>query len=425
MKLRHAILPFLVAMHHVTMATPPWSEFMGINGHTVQFRPELYAPVANRVRDYHPVEWDLGKESDSIPPFPSARNGVNWQSVYGSWKKRDWTIDACLMFESIPRERWKNLGADSRAYAERFARAFGPSSAMPLVESVEIGNEPGKFSDADYRTIFENMARGFRVGDPKIKVVTCALTTGPSGDYSKSVSCIAGLEDLYDVLNVHTYPQLEPWPTWRRSFPEDLRLKSFVGDVTNLCRWRDDHAPGKPVWITEFGYDSTTKKPNPNSEFKKWIGVTDEQQAQWIVRSWLLFASLPVDRAYLYFFNDTDQPQVHGSSGLTRNFEPKPAYYAVAHLHQTLANYRFKTNVRAGEATVAQFENIGDSHRQIWVIWLPVGEAKTARVTLPPFNGKIEKCERMPLTKGQEIVSDFTGPEVTVSDSPSYLFLKE
>jgi len=39
---------------------------MGINGHTVQFRPHLYRPVATLVRGYHPAEWDLGKNSSYI-----------------------------------------------------------------------------------------------------------------------------------------------------------------------------------------------------------------------------------------------------------------------------------------------------------------------------------------------------------------------
>src|SRR3954465_2322803 len=237
MMFRSVALVLFVAIN--LHSAPAFQDFMGINGHTVQFRPELYAPVARLVRDYHSVEWDLGKDSDFETQFPTARNGVNWQSVYGSWNKHGWRVDVCLMFETLPRSQWKDLTADARAYGERFARAFGPSSANPLVETVEIGNEPGKFNDADYRIVFENMARGIRVGDPKIKIVTCALTTGRSHDYAKTVECVAGLESLYDVLNVHTYPQLEPWPTWRRSFPEDPRLKSFVADVTNLCRWRD------------------------------------------------------------------------------------------------------------------------------------------------------------------------------------------
>jgi hypothetical protein len=41
------------------------------------------------------------------------------------------------MIETLPRAQWKDLAADSRAYAERFARAFGPGSTNAFVESAE------------------------------------------------------------------------------------------------------------------------------------------------------------------------------------------------------------------------------------------------------------------------------------------------
>jgi hypothetical protein len=232
------------------------------------------------------------------------------------------------------------------------------------------------------------------------------------------------LENLYDILNVHTYPELEGWPTWRRSFPEDPRLKSFVADVTNLCRWRDEHAHGKQVWITEFGYDSTTKKPDAKTEFKQWLGVTDKQQAQWIVRSWLLFASLPVDRAYVYFFNDSDQPQVHGSSGLTRNFVPKPSFYAASHLQKTLGEYRFNRKFTVGDATVAEFIDGPYDGTKVWAIWLASGDGRTATIELPTFDGKIEKAERMPLTADENVRVEIEGTSILVGESPVYVSFK-
>lgn len=408
---------------HSFAATPLFRDFMGVNGHTVQFRPELYRPVASLARDYHPVEWDLGKDSDFKTLFPSARNGVNWESVYGSWKKAGWHVDVSLMFESLRRDQWKDVARDARAYGEAFAKAFGPSSKLALLESVEIGNEPGKWSDADYRTLFESMARGLRAGDPKLRIVTCALTTGKSHDYAKSVECLRGLEELYDVLNVHSYPELEGWPTWRRSFPEDTALKKFMPDVTNLCRWRDEHARSKPVWVTEFGYDSTTKTPNPNSEFKKWVGVTDEQQAMWLVRSWLLFATLPIDRAYMYFFNDSDQPQVHGSSGLTRNFAPKPSFYAAAHLQKALGNYRFIRQRKLGEANLAEFET-SSAAKKVWVIWLPIGEHRAAKVSLVAFEAKALRAERLALSANEDTTLHMDGVNVEVSDRPAFVFIE-
>jgi serine/threonine-protein kinase ATR len=60
---------------------------------------------------------------------------------------------------------------------------------------------------------------------------------------------------------------------------------------------------------------------------------------------------MPVQRAYLYFFNDDDTPQLHGAAGLTRKFQPKPSFHAVAHLQRTLGDFRFARVVvdRPGE----------------------------------------------------------------------------
>ncbi len=402
-------------------------EFIGLNGHTVQFKPELYAPAAHMVRDYHPVEWDLGKETDKLPKWPEAKNRVDWNQVYGSWQKKGWTTDACLMFESVPQAGWKDLEADAKAYGTAFAKEFGPSGSRKLVESVEIGNEPGKWSDADYTKVFKAMAEGIRAGDPKLKIASCNLTAGKSGGYEKSVACLEGLVPLVDVLTVHSYAQLENWPTWKRSYPEDPALPKYLKDIEALCQWRDQHAAGKPVWITEFGYDSTTKPQETTGDFKQWVGVTDEQQAQWLVRSLLVFSAMPVERAYIYFFNDEDKASLHASSGLTRNWQPKPSYHAVSHLQDTLGEYRFTRIVRneVGKVRVQEYQH-GTSNKKMWVVWSPTGDGKPVTVTLDKLPGKLVEATKMPLyEKNKEIaLPREKSPgviEVQASGSPVYL----
>ncbi len=85
-------------------------------------------------------------------------------------------------------------GEDAHRYGRLFAEHFGPSSELSNVQSVEIGNEPGKYSDEKYRQVFENMAKGLREGDPNLKIATCNVNAKPSGDYHKSVECVAGLK---------------------------------------------------------------------------------------------------------------------------------------------------------------------------------------------------------------------------------------
>ena len=405
-------------------------DIIGLNGHTVQFKPDLYQPTARLVRDYHPVQWDLGTNTAAAAPFPFAKNRVDWSKVYGSWRERGWIIDASLMFESIKRTNWADIERDAKDYGRAFAREFGPSGARRLVESIEIGNEPGDWSDADYTRMFRAMAEGAREGDPKLKIATCNLTTGPSGKYEKSVECVVNFPQLFDALNIHSYAQLENWPTWRRSFPEDPKLAKYLPDVEALCRWRDAHAPGKPIWLTEFGYDSSTKPAAASGDFAKWVGVTDEQQAQWLVRSLLAFSAMPVDRAYIYFFDDKDTPALHASAGLTRNFQPKPSFHALAHLQSALGEYRFQsiiTNV-PGRWRVQEYQHGQDTNKLIWVIWSPTGQGRRSTEVLPKVPGKLVDAQFMPLTPevppvAKQPVPSADGQSLTVEVTETPLFL--
>jgi hypothetical protein len=364
-----------------------------------------------------------------LPAFPFAKNRVDWSQVYGSWRAKDWNIDACLMFESVKQADWKDLEADARAYGEAFAREFGPSGQRKLVDSVEIGNEPGKWSDADYTRMFKAMAEGIRAGDPKLKIATCNVTTGKSGDYEKSVECVGKLPALFDVLTVHTYAQLKGWPTWKRSYPEDSQLRKYLQDVVALCQWRDARAPGKPVWITEFGYDSSTKTAEQSGTFAQWQGVTDEQQAQWLVRSLLVFSAMPVERAYIYFFNDEDQPSLHASAGITRHFQPKPSYHALTHLQRVLGEYRFSRILRNDSGQVRVQEYTNDSAKTVWAVWSPTGSGQTSSVTLEKVPGELVEAQVMPLAPGDSsrlAVSLQPGGKLSLqaSESPAYLIFE-
>jgi hypothetical protein len=388
---------------------PLMRDFIGINGHTVQFKPELYAPIARLVRDYHPLQWDLGDDTSFVPEFPFARNRVDWSKVYGSWVKAGQRVNASIIFDELAASAWKDPARDARAYGEAFAKFFGPSSSA-LVEAAEIGNEPGLYSDEEYRRIFEAMATGFRAGDPKLKIATCAVFVGPSKRYFKSVDTVARLESLYDVVNFHLYAEVEGWPTWRRSYPEDPKI-AFRKDLRTMVAWRDQHVPDKELWLTEFGWDASTKPAPATGDFAKWEGSTEVQQAQWIVRAWLLTVRERIDRAYLFFFNDDDQPSVHGSAGVTRNFQPKPSYYAAAWLQRSLGDYRFTRVIReeAEDCYAYEFTHGTEPQKRVLAVWKP----------------KMTNAERMPLSAEppERVEAAAEGGKLTVRAEESPLFI--
>ncbi|HZE96679.1 MAG TPA: hypothetical protein VE981_06620 [Planctomycetota bacterium] len=429
------VLAFVILLGAVPPEDPParprMGEFMGINGHTVQFKPDLYSKVCRKARDYHPLEWDLGKDSDFKTTFPEARNRVNWNDVYGSWQKKGFETNVSIMESGFKVEQWKDIPRDARAYGVAFAKAFGPTSGSKVVTSAEIFNEPGKYPDDKYREVFENMAKGLREGDPRLKIATCNIIVGKSGGYEKSVDCVKGLESLYDILNIHTYSLAKMWPSWRRSYPEDTTV-NFVKPVTDLIAWRDQNAKGKEIWITEFGWDASTKPNKTTGDEAKWEGnVSDEKQAQYLVRSYLVFSALAVDRAYMYFFNDEDEPSFHAASGVTRHFQPKPSFHAMAHLYRSLGEYRLQKVVtsKPGELFAYEYVHGADAKKKMLVAWSPTGADRKATAELPLGKGKLVRAERMPLTEGDVAPVDVPVKagiaSVALDESPLYLWLQE
>jgi len=343
----HALLALFTTLSAIASAnTPPppvaLKDFLGLCGHTVQFKPERYEGVVSVVRDYHPIEWDLANDTSEPAPLPFAKNRVNWDHVYGGWKKAGLRVHASLMLTDLPAVKWKNLEADAFAYARAFAQMAGPGG-RDWLEAVEIDNEPVNYSDADYARVFDAMSRGIRAGDPKLKIATCNVTAAiKSGGYDKPLELFRPFLDRVDILTVHTYAQTDGWPTWRRTFPEDPATP-YLRDVRAVVAWRDAHAKGKPVWVTEFGWDAATSLDGRKGDFAKWEGnVTDSAQAAYLLRSIPLFLAEGVERAHIYFFDDKDEPQMHGASGIMRHGKPKPSWFALRQLQSLLGDARLE-----------------------------------------------------------------------------------
>ncbi len=398
-----------------------------MNTHTVQMKADLYKPVAKHLRNYHPVEWDLQDDPGNVAEFPWARNKVNWNELYANWVKAGYVVNASVMFESIKPDKWTNLSKDAFEYGRHFARYFGPSGKVKSVEAIEIGNEPMDWDDAKYRQMFESMAKGVREGDPKMQIATCAVAVGKEDKYSKDITGLKGLENLFDILNVHVYSFEELWPTWKRSHPEDPKI-AYLKQVQGIIDWRNKNAVGKKVWITEFGYDSTTQPNHKEGDFAKWVGVSDTVQAQWLVRSFLVFASMDVDRAYMYWFNDEDKPTLHAASGLTRNYQPKPSFHAQAHLLKSLGDYRYEKAIakKDGDVYAFQFSHENGKDKLI-VAWSPTGNGRSANLSIPISDLAVAKAEKMPLKAGEpdSVKLTASGGKLAcpIDESPTYIWL--
>ena len=141
--------------------------------------------------------------------------------------------------------------------------------------------------------------------------------------------------------------------------------------------------------------------PEPYGPVKRDGEDTEEQQAVWSVRTFLLLARLGVDRAQVYFSNDSDGAKRDGSSRITRNFEPKPAFHALGWLQRSLGEYRFsRVDREDGEECFAyEFTHGTQPAKRAWVVWRPSGAARVVRLFNDPL--RVVRAERMPLVAGE------------------------
>jgi hypothetical protein len=139
-----------------------------------------------------------------------------------------------------------------------------------------------------------------------------------------------------------------------------------------------------------------------------------------------------VSKAFVYFFNDDDKPQLHAGSGLTRNFKPKPAYHAVAWMLDALKDHRFAKAASKSLEQGYSYEFQPDAKTakdqpNILAVWHATQENQ--EISLPMDGRAFIKAERMPLQPGAaEIVTPVSLTTHTLKlktgGRPIFLWLK-
>ncbi len=151
--------------------------------------------------------------------------------------------------------------------------------------------------------------------DPEA-LVSIAGTSGVDMNWFRQVE-EAGGAPYMDVVSVHPYMQPTP--------PE----RGLIRALMNVIDWANHLPPPaiggtgeRPVWITEFGYQTRGGDR----------AVSEITQAQFLVRSMVQAWSAGVERLFWYEFADGSDPYdpEHNFGLVYQNLTPKPAYVAYA-----------------------------------------------------------------------------------------------
>lgn len=221
------------------------------------------------------------------------------------------------------------LPTDPRDYAR--AAAWAAARWADDVKAWEVWNEP---NEPSYMVGADPVAytRLLRAAYPAIKAANPNATVvfgGPASNDSRWIerAYAAGAKGYFDAMATHPYQAVADLAP---ETPDDGTIYHFthLASVHALmARYGDGH---KPIWATEFGWSS---HPNVGTERNWERGVTERQQADYLVRALELVRTTMPYVTHMFWYADRDYKagSVQNSNyGLLRNdWSAKPAYTAL------------------------------------------------------------------------------------------------
>lgn len=365
--------------------------------------PQLYTRVAASARNYHNMSWDV-TDPDHVPDYDAMAAGhgteaqwwLNWDREYGAWVQAGLPVDASIQFikDVFPPEVWDDPYIAGYNYGYAFARHFGPTHGTGHVRVMEVGNEPWHYSADFYRQVLHGMAQGAKTADPALIVLPAAFQadTPEAPDASEGnylgARVTADEAPYLDGLNAHVY-SFATLPDGARVAVPPEHPESGMHALRNILRFRDANMPGKPVYVTEWGWDSTGAGEVCNAS----ECVSEEAQALYAVRGALMLAREGADRLDWFFYaNDKNCDTLFCRSGLTGSvntgFALKRSFTALEALTDTLGDRHFVSALREDDEAWVYLLGDADGTPTHLVAWRPVDAADTSVVTVTvPVNG--------------------------------------
>ncbi|XWW47836.1 hypothetical protein JYG30_10510 [Fibrella sp. USSR17] len=401
-------------------------------------------PADRRNYSNNPVRYgsDLSKPASYVD---QARVAFQYMARYGHNKR----IDPALVSVTTEHDHWqpvnqKKIGLGLIRYIEcENERDKTWHGRQGYQTAREYAANLSAFYDGHKQTM--GPGAGVKNADPSVTVVIGGLA-GHTTDYVRAMVdwCREfrgyhpdGRVNLcWDVINHHLYAndagtsQSNNGAAQRGAAPElagvGQQAAAFVKLAHELCN-------DMPVWITEAGYDT-----NPGSPFRAIaIGSksVEQTQADWILRTALLYLRVGIDRVFFYQMYDEnpDDPTQFSSMGLiNKNRTRKPAADYLFQATRLIGNYTYQETLRRSGPTQPLVDRYTlDLPNQLtqtaYVLMIPDERNRTGFYTLPvPKGDTIQLYMPAPrqetMTK-RLLVSLNGNVSVPVSETPVFVLL--
>jgi len=284
-----------------------------------------------------------------------------------------------------------------------------------------------------YGELLKAASVGIRTADPDALVVFGGMAPIYSADWEHMWGFLEevyafhpDVGDYFDVLAIHTYTwiQVAEPETDSPINPLQQSVTGMIEDAREvMLRWE---GRARPIWITEVGWYTAINDP---------LGyVTEEDQARYLVRSFILSVAGGADMHCWYTFDDgsnylDDSEAAFGLVGYdpdpTDDNLPtlKPAYHAHDTLTATLGDTYYSADLRAAlglpdNQYAFRFVAPGGS-KVVTVLWSL--EEDLSVVLLRPWPGMAARYQVEMLGATSELSPSHGYLPVIVSNSPTYL----
>ncbi len=250
----------------------------------------------------------------------------------------DFSDYGTAIFQIVARYGSKTHPADRLMTADKV-------SGMDLLRVIELWNEPNLNAEAwgpwvgsieDFFEIFRIGAEAAKKADPDILVTSCGWAGIHLEDNIGQMSTYSYSDgkrpvDFTDILNVHYYsgradPEIATLdPNVKRGADPRPGDRTFEDDLKALVSWWQEVRPGKPVWLTETGYDVGGP-----------IGLDERAQAAKLPRVAMMALAAGIDKVFIYRESGST-PSMHAGAGFIRNDGSlRPSWFSYATLVRKL-----------------------------------------------------------------------------------------
>ncbi len=319
----------------------------------------MQATYPENERDSENIPLRYGKDlNDPASYIEQAKVGFQYAARYGS----NTNVDPSLLSVNSS-QRWTNDGINT------------VKIGLNLIKYIECENERDKWwkGRKAYQTSREYAANlsafydghkntmgsgvGIKNADPNMKVVVAGLAAA-SVDYIKGMidwckehrgyKADGSVNLCWDIINYHLYSDdgamMQNGMSSRGAAPEITRVGQIASEFNTLAH---QQSQGMPVWVTETGYDLNQGSPLKAIAIGNKTAI--QTQADWILRTSLLYARAGIEKVFLYQMYDDNflSPTQFGSMGLINTDQTrKPAADYIHQVHAKFGEFSYQSTLQ-------------------------------------------------------------------------------